>query len=346
MKSKPRSGKKKNSERIGSGGRAASSAKGRDQNRDQNREKSRGPSRAGSRTASRADNRPDAIDRLIETSGTLTESLRVVRFAGISLGGGKTDKTAVAILEYYPDQKRVFLRSLRDKVSAKGEVSADEALYSILTEDEKDLKLIAFDVPLQMPSCIRCTLPCPGVEKCQVPAVKWMRDVHKTRAKEKRPNKMFTPYTERAAEIHVSHALEEPFHPSHALGSNAAPLAARAHFFRRRLRTPLIEVYPKLTLWRIGRNLDVAKSHLRFHRHAVDSDESRLVILRALIDKEIAFVYQQDLRTMVENDVAFEAFLCALTAFLKLRGQTEKPPMSFPKGELWIDYPVEKIKWF
>jgi hypothetical protein len=289
---------------------------------------------------------PKYVERLVETRGTVTEDLRIFRFAGVSLGGGKTDKTAVAILEFYPDKKRVFLRSLREKISTSGEVSADEALVRILSEEEKNLTSIAFDVPLQVPKCFRCELKCPGVEKCSEPEVKWMRDMHKKRAKQKRPNKMFTPYTERPAEIYISHELEEPFHPSHALGSNAAPLTARARFLSRRLRSPMIEVYPKLSLWRIGTDLDIPKSYLRFHRHAVDSDEARLFILRTLIDKEIAFIYQQDLREMVENNVAFEAFICALTAFLRYRGQTEKCPASFPKGEAWIEFPNKEIQWF
>lgn len=289
---------------------------------------------------------PRSLERLLETGGTVTQDLPCVRFAGVALGGGKTDKTAVAVIEFYPNQKRVFLRSLREKVSTKGDSSADESLIDILTDEEQDLQAIAFDVPLQLPKCLRCTEKCPGVENCRQPAVKWMRDVHKRRDKTKRPNKMFTPYTERAAEVYIANELEEPFHPSHALGANAAPLTARAHFLARRLRSPLIEAYPKLTLWRIGNALDIPKSHLRFHKHAVDSDEARLYILKTLIDKEIAFIYQQDLRIMVENNVAFEAFICALTAFLKFRGQTEKRPTNFPKDEQWIDFPRQKIQWF
>jgi hypothetical protein len=272
--------------------------------------------------------------------------LKIVRFAGVSLGGGKTDKTAVAILEYYPEQKRVFLRSLREKVSGKGDISADEALFEALTSEQKSLESIAFDVPLQLPVCIRCELVCPGAEKCKEQAVVWMAEVHRERSKEKRPNKMFTPYTERAAEIYISNKLEESFHPSHALGANAAPLTARAHYLRRRLKGPLIETYPKLSLWRIGQALGIPKSYLRFHRHAVDSDEARLYILKQLIEKEIAFIYQQDLKVMVENDVAFDAFISALTAFLKYRGQTEKRPSKFPTDEQWIEFPTTAIRWF
>jgi predicted nuclease with RNAse H fold len=287
-----------------------------------------------------------SIDRLLETGGTVTHPFQLIRFAGVALGGGKTDKTAVAVLEFYPDQKRVFLRSLRERVSSKGEMTADHALLEVLTNDEKDLSTIAFDAPLQLPVCMRCDEKCPPLDTCKHPTVKWMQEMHKKRAKHKRPNKMFTPYTERAAEIYIANELEEAFHPSHALGANAAPLTARALYLAKRLKTPLIEVYPKLSLWRIGTALGIQKSYLRHHKHAVDSDEARLHILKALIDKEIAFIYQQDLRSMVENNVAFEAFIGAITAFLKFRGQTEKRPVNFPKDEIWIDFPREKIQWF
>ena len=287
----------------------------------------------------------DELTDLLHAHG-VRNSPKAHRFAGVALGGGKTDKTAVAVLEFFPEQKRVFLRSVQDKLSTKGDDSADESLFEVLTEEE-DLNVIAFDAPLQLPKCFRCELKCPGVAKCPQPEVVWMREVHRKRAKSKRPNKMFTPYTERAAEIYLSHELEEAFHPPHAMGSNAAPLTARVRFFERRmLKTPFMEVYPKTTLWRIGMALGIPKSYLRFHRHAVDSDEARLYILKTLVEKEIAFIYQQDMRLMVENSIAFDAFICALTAFLRFREQTEKRPAGFPKDAIWIDFPKEKIQWF
>jgi hypothetical protein len=310
--------------------------------------------------------RDGAFEKLMETGGTVIEELRAVRFAGVSLAGGKTDKTAVAVIEYYPDRKRVFLRSLRERIRTDDGQTSDQALIHVLTEEEKELDSIAFDVPLQLPKCVRCEIECPGYEKCREPEIKWMNEVHKEREKDKRPNKFFTPYTERCAEIHIANQLEEPFHPSHALGANAAPLTARAHYLKRRLAAHvetqakaaakaqakpqpmahMVEVFPKLSLWRMGVSLRIPQSYLRFHRHAVDSDEARLYILKILIDKEIAFIYQQDMRLMVENSHVFDAFICALTGFLKFRGQTEKPPAGFPRGEQWIEYPKEKIVWF
>lgn len=270
------------------------------------------------------------------------------RFAGVSLGGGKTDRTAVAVVEYYPQQKRIFLRSIRERIKAEGDESADLHLHQILTDADTKFEIIAFDAPLQLPKCMRCELKCPGYERCKVTEIRWMWDWHRKRGKQKKPNKIFTPYTERCAEMYISAALEEPFFPSHALGANAAPLAARAHFIRRRLakKQAVMEVYPRLSLWRIGRALKVAKNHLRYHKHPVDGDEARLAILKAIVDAEITFIYQQDLRLLVENNTAFEAFICALTAHLKFRGQTETPPTGYPRGEAWIEFPGDEIIWF
>lgn len=272
-------------------------------------------------------------------------ALRVHRFAGVALGGGKTDKTAVAITEYYPDQKRLFLRALREKIRG------DQSLYHFLTEEEPGLETVAFDAPLQFPKCIRCELQCPGFEACKQPEIRWLWDEHELREAKKRPNKVFTPYTERCTEVYISNHLEEPFHPPHALGSNAAPLTARAHFLARRLqqvrRGPeLIEVFPKLSVWRMGRSLRVPKTHLKFHRHAVDSDEARSYFLGQMIERELAFIYQQDAKMMIENPQAFDAFICSITAFLKFRDQTEPRPPNFPKDEIWIEYPIADAKWF
>lgn len=315
---------------------------------------------AGSRGTGRAATRKKTSSRAPIRGPAETKGLTVHRFAGVALGGGKTDRTAVAVLDFYPESPRIFLRALRDRLKGDGEVSADETLIHFLTVEEVGLETVAFDAPLQLPKCIRCDLVCPGFEACRLPEIRWLWSEHEAREKKKRPNKVFTPYTERCAEVAIANHLEEPFHPPHALGANAAPLAARAHFLARRLTgkrfvnpakpeatTPqLIEVYPKLSLWRIGRDLKVPKSHLRFHRHAVDSDEARHYFLKQLLDREIVFIYQQDLKTLIESPQAFDAFIGALTAFLKYRGQTVPRPAGFPRDEIWIEFPESEIDWF
>jgi hypothetical protein len=282
----------------------------------------------------------------LKSLAEFTASLKCIRFAGVALGGGKTDRTAVVIVEYYPEHNKVFLRRTFDHVKAEGDHTADQAILDLLSKQETPLHSITFDTPLTLPGCLLCTCEAPGYEKCPRPEVQWMWKVFEGRKKSKRPNKMFTPYTERAAEIYISNFLEEPFHPHHALGANMAPLTARALYLKSRLHVKAIETYPRLALWRIGRNLKISKSHLRHHRHTGDGDESRLHILKSLIEREIAFIYQQDVKTLVENWFAFEAFICALVGFLEYREQTAPRPADFPEDSAWISFPEEKITWF
>ncbi len=274
------------------------------------------------------------------------KKLKVHRFAGVCLGGGKSDKTAVSVLEYYPSEEKLFMRDLHEPIKASKEKSSDYYLYSLLEKEEKNLELIAFDAPLKMPKCMRCRLKCPGYEACDEPEIKWLWKVHRKRAKKKRPNKIFTPYTERCVEHYISNELEEQFFPPAALGANGAPLGARAQFLVRRIKTPCIEFYPKLSLWRIGCDLRIQKSYLRFHRHAIDSDECREFILRQLVENEIVFIYEQDLRKMIDRPHSFDAFLGAITAYLKFRGRTVKRPTGFPRSEAWVEFPHQEIQWF
>ena len=72
---------------------------------------------------------------------------------------------------------------------------------------------------------------------------------------------------------------------------------------------------------------------------------ARQAILKELIRQNIAFIYEQDVRLMVESVNAFDAFLCALTAVLKFTDQCEKVPKNFPKASGWIEIPKENLVW-
>lgn len=269
----------------------------------------------------------------------------VHRFIGISLGGGKTDKACVAVLEYYPKHKKVFLSRLVEKIKSDEVHSADFKIHEIVEQYHHQVDMVAFDVPFHVPNCLSCKKTCPGIESCNEPHVQWMWDYTRKLHKKKKPRKLFTPYTQRCVELHLATELEEPFILQHAMGANTAPLLARAMFIKRRLEFPCIEVFPKLSVWRVGRSLNVMKSHLRFHKHSIGGDESRREILQALSTHNVAFVYDQDVKLMIENNHAFEAFICALTAFLHSQGLTEERPEGFPKNEDWVIFPKTTLKW-
>src|SRR5690349_9817243 len=89
------------------------------------------------------------------------------RFIGVSLGGGKTDKTCLSTLEYYPDQKKIFLSRLFDKIRTEGEVSADAQIIRLIRQNPPPVESVTFDVPLQLPKCLICPHKCPGYEECE-----------------------------------------------------------------------------------------------------------------------------------------------------------------------------------
>ena len=269
---------------------------------------------------------------------------KVVRFIGVSLSGGKSDKACVAVLEYYPDNKKIFLSRLFEKIKSDERISGDLKIHELILQNAETLKFVAFDTPWRLPNCLTCKLKCPGFENCHEPHIQWMWKHQDERLKKKKPKKLFTPYTQRAVEMYFSTELEEVFHLHHAMGANSAPLLARAAFIQKRIPFNCIEVSPHLTLWRVGKALNLMKSQIKDHRAAFGGDESRAQFLHSLNENNIAFLYHQDQKSMIENNHAFEAFMCGFTAFLKYKNLTEDRPKHFPKNEDWIDFPKSNLR--
>lgn len=281
----------------------------------------------------------------VKSAEAAKRALRVHRFIGIALGGGKTDKTCLSVIEYFPTQHKIFLSRLFDRIKTEGEVSADLQIHSLIMQCPAPVESVSFDSPLTLPNCLRCDRACPGVESCTHPSTQWMWKHFRDRKKTKGAKKLFTPYTERCVEQYIESELEEPFHVQHALGANLAPLTARAQYITRRLRLPVLEVFPKLSLWRIGLSLHVSKPHLRSHRHWESGQASRQAMIHRLMDRNLTFIYDQDVRTLIENPHAFDSFLCALTGWLAFCGQCEPRPKGFPKNEGWIQIPKHTLSW-
>lgn len=270
---------------------------------------------------------------------------KLYRFIGVSLAGGKSDKTALAVIEYYPAAGKIALVKLIEKIKTEHEISADLRIHELISQYRRDVTRLALDVPLTWPKCLDCDLPCPGYEICEEPEIKWLWKHIEGIQKNKKPKKLFSPYAERCVDHFVANDLEEKFQLQPAMGANGAPLLARAYFLSRRTDQDFLEVFPRLSLWRIGVNLKIAKSHVRNYRHAATGDESRAIILNHLNREKNIFFYDQDERTMIENAHAFDAYLCALSGFLDWRDQSEPKPKNFPEDGGWITFPRQDFKW-
>jgi len=261
----------------------------------------------------------------------------VVRFVGVSLSGGKNDKTCVTIVDYYPQHHKIFLKEIHDKIFANDETSQDKELLNILNQKDKSIKYVAIDAPLALPSCL--THNCKGVEVCKSATTKWHWLHYKKARKKKKNLKLFTPYTERCIERYVNYELEEFFEMPEALGANKAPLTARSVYLKNKVKKNMIEVFPKLSVHRMGAKLNLSKMDVKNYKHSVFGLDCRSLFLSGLIEKDFLFIYEQDFSKLIENPNAFDSMICALTAYLKYQGQTEIPPKGFPVQEGWVEFP-------
>lgn len=273
-----------------------------------------------------------------------SEDLQIKRYVGIHLGGSKSDKTCAAVIEYYPKHHKAFLSRLHSHIGPEGNQSSDLKLHHILTHGEDPISILAIDAALSWPKCVKCELKCPGYESCNEQEIKWMWNWHKKRGKSKKPNKIFAPYTQRCVELYLAEELEKSFYPPEALGANMAPMLARAHFILRRLKVKTIEVYPPLSLWRIGLDIGVSKGTLTFAKQSVEGEENRLTILKKLVECGLVFIYEQDIRAMAQHADIFDALICALTAYLYDQDLCEPRPKGFPKSEAWLSFPKSSMK--
>jgi hypothetical protein len=277
------------------------------------------------------------------------------RYLGLELSGAKNKKTALAALEFYPKEKKVFLLDIYEKIAGQesGE-SADVALLELINElrPEGNRKLsLGVNVPLELPPCLTaCThKTCSPDSHCRLPAVKWMHEATK-KARRSRDRSVrvleFTPYTQRPIELWIRYnvlpKLPEPnrFEIDETLGGNRAPLTARMHFLKRHIReVNLQEVWPKLTVGILAHEFGINRRIVSGYRHLEEGIHAREVLLDTLVEKHGIFIYERDIRKLSQNLTSFDAFICAYTALLSDSGRCAKVPAGFPVSSGWIAYP-------
>ncbi len=276
------------------------------------------------------------------------------RYLGIELSGAKNEKTALAALEFYPKEKKLFLLEIYEQVAAREGQTNDEALLEILQEQSEQRRselAVGVNVPSTLPPCISCTRKaCPMPSNCSVPSVRWMREATKRARKAAASGgarvRDFTPYTQRPVELWIRYNVlpELPesmrFDIDETLGGIHAPLAARMSFLARHLRdVPIHETLPKLTVAILAEELRLNKRVVSAYRQLEDGAHAREAILEAMIRDKGVFVYQRDLGKLAQNLTSFDAFLCAYGAWLADTSQTVNPPAGFPRDTGWISYP-------
>jgi len=272
------------------------------------------------------------------------------RFLGLELAGAKNQKTSLAVLEFYPKERKIFLLDIFDHIAVHEEQSGDEALLEVIREESSGVAQIGVNVPLELPACITCTRKsCPLPSHCTVPSVKWMREITRKAAKTHTLSsraREFTPYTQRPIELWIRHqilsALPENSHfeIDETLGGNRAPLSARMNFLKRQLQEfSLVEVWPKLSVALFAAKLGLHSKTVSRYRHLEYGVHSREEFLTHLARYYELFIYERDLRKLSQSLTAFDAFICAFTALLSDQNQCVKIPKGFPTSTGWVQYP-------
>lgn len=277
------------------------------------------------------------------------------RYLGLELAGAKNHKTALATLEFYPKERKIFLLDIFDKIAGHEDQTGDQALLELITELNSNVAHLGVNVPLELPPCILCSRKaCASTRHCSLPQVKWMRDFSRKQmdseksqrtGRRRRPIE-FTAYTQRPVELWVRYEimpqLEETsrFEVDEALGGNRAPLTARMHYLKRSLeKISLVEVWPKLTVAVLGSQLGLHRRITSSYRQLEDGVHSREEFLTQLARTHQIFIYERDMVKLSQSLTAFDAFICAFTAWLSDENQCAKIPKGFPVSSGWVHYP-------
>jgi hypothetical protein len=275
------------------------------------------------------------------------------RYLGLDLSGAKNAKTTIAVLEFYPKEKKIFLLDVHPGIGADGNATSDEALLETISDhadEHPDLKM-GINVPLTLPPCIHCTRKsCPMPHSCSVPEVRWMRNSQGTVKRGARQKDSFTPYTQRPIELWLKNEVLSRLPPrirfeiDETLGGNKAPLTGRMHFLKFHLgKYEMHEVLPKLTVALLMPFLKISNRTLAQYRKLEGGVQARETIIERMSENLDIFIYDRDLKKITQNINAFDAFLCAYTVLLYDRNQCVSPPRGFPAQSGWVRYPKSPL---
>ncbi len=284
------------------------------------------------------------------------------RYLGLELSGAKNAKTTLAVLEYYPREKKVFLLDIHAGIGAEENLSSDEVLIQTIQDHadaHADLKM-GVSVPLTLPPCITCTRKaCASAGQCQSPEVKWMKNYFqrtqphskKTTSRHKAlKREFFTPYTQRPVELWIRGEVMPKLPPKirfeldETLGSNKAPLTARMHYLKPFFEQyQMHEVLPKLTVALLMPYLKIPKKTIQEYRNLEEGVVARQIILEKMCENLDIFIYDRDMKKITQNINAFDAFLCAYTVLLSDRNECVQPPRNFPTASGWVQIPKSPL---
>lgn len=276
-----------------------------------------------------------------------------VNFIGVSLGGARSDRTCIVVLGlnsktaqfYWSD----FYEGIGPKLSASHLENPDqifiELIHEIAADSKKNqsfIQSIAVDSPLSLPPCFpACLEECNGYEDCAKPSVRWMNEECLRQRAENPKVKYFTPYTQRPVDLHFKYSgIPVEVLPDETLGSNSAPVAARAQYLRKRLSAfQWIEVWPKFSIYSLQNFLGIQLHECLAYRDVEEGLKMRKKIFNQIVIRTGLVIETAESDKCVANVHLLEAFICAWVGILHFMGKTVQHPKHLPLSSGWIEVP-------
>lgn len=286
----------------------------------------------------------------IATDSSSGQEQAVSRYLGLSLGGAKSERTCLTVIDYYRKQQKSFVVDIFEGIGAQGDLTADQVLLDLVDElahelsgsDENAVRVMGVDAPLTLPPCFpECDPQCEGYEKCKRPEVKWMRKEYQ-RAKAKNSKlKHFTPYSQRPVDLYFRYRYsEQNLLPDETMGANLAPQAVRMQYLKRRFQDlNLVEVWPKLSLFQLQKPLKITRREFLEYRNIERGAHIRERVIERLVEKSSIFIYERDLKKFVTSVDAFDSFVCAWVAMQSDLDKVVRFKGDIPLESGWIQIP-------
>jgi hypothetical protein len=282
--------------------------------------------------------------RVSSASSTHQHELGVSRFIGLSVGGAKSDRTCLTIIDYYRKQEKSFVVDIFEGICADNDRTADEVLFELLKEIKAEgpaVKIMAVDAPLSFPPCaFGCEESCQGYDRCKRPAVRWMRTQY---TKEKAKNhrlKHFTPYGQRPVDLYFRYKFpEENLFQDETMGANLAPQAVRMNYLKKHLDDQLVEVWPKLALYSLHKPLKISKREILDYRNLERGAGIRQKLIDKLSAESKMFIYERDMKKFLTNVSAFDSLVCAWVALLTDLERVVQYKSDLPIETGWVQVP-------
>lgn len=278
---------------------------------------------------------------------------RATRILGLELGGGKSGRTSLVLLEFFPKEGRVFVREQIPHVTATSARYGDEVLVDLITKLEPDA--IGVNAPLTLPPCVRCRYPnCGGYRECDYAPVRWM---HKEAVRARIPAlKHPTPYTQRPIDVFLRTRVQPRFtidlFLEESLGAGRAPLAARMQYLQTRLKPRrFLETNPRIALVGMADWFGITHRELRRYRLPEEGVEHRRNILDKLqtdltdFGLPQLFLYEAELGAIAQELASFQALLSGFVVICGQAGFLEKPRRGFDARWGFIAIPKPRAEW-